>query len=129
MAKNQNIFFTSDIRVRGSIFLLADGTASKDLLTPATDGTRIEAVIITSTSASSRTLFLQINDTVQGTIFQLGHITVPASAGQGTVNAVSGMNRGNLPWIQLDANGNPYINLSNNMRLSARLSPALTGTE
>jgi hypothetical protein len=129
MPKNQNIFFTSDIRARGSAFALADSTNSKDLLIPATDGTRIEALIITSTSATARVLFLQINDIVQGQVFQLGHITVPASAGQGSVNAVSGLNRGNLPWLQIDANGNPYLNLNNNMRLSARLSTALTGSE
>jgi hypothetical protein len=62
-----------------------------------------------------------------GSIYhELGHISVPASSGRGTVNAVSGLNRGNLPWLQIDANGNPVLKLESGYTLVAKLNANYT---
>jgi hypothetical protein len=130
MAKNRFTFFTSGARPKGTSFLAADGINSKDLFIPAVDDSRIEIISIISTSVSQLVLFLQINDVAAGQFYPLGHVTIPPGVGTGgSAASVSGLNRGNFPWVQIDANGNPYLNLSNNFRLSGRLMTALTGSE
>jgi hypothetical protein len=127
MAKNTLTFFTKDLRAKPTQFLPADGITAKQIFDPSTEGSRIDAIVITSTDTVARTVLLQINN--GGTISQLGHITVPANAGtDGSVASVSGLNRGNLPWLKIDANGNPYINLNSGMNLEARMLTAVAAT-
>jgi hypothetical protein len=129
MAKNTEVFFTKATRAKPTEFSAADATNVKLIFNPSAEGSRIEAIVVTSTSSIARTLLLQLNNMNTGEIAQLGHITIPANAGQGAVNAVSGMNRGNLPWLSIDANGNPYLNLNFNMNIEARLTSALGANE
>jgi hypothetical protein len=128
MAKNEKVYFTKDIRFKPTVFALADGTNAKQIFDPSAEGSRIDGIAISSTSATSKTLLLQINNGV--VVSKLGHITIPAGAGtNGSVAVVSGLNRGNLPWLKIDANGNPYINLNSGMNIEAKLLGALSGAE
>lgn len=128
MAKNQLIFFTKDIRFKPTNFLPADTTVAKLIFDPSTEGSRVTSIVISSTSVTSRTILLQLNSS--GTISKLGHITVPAGAGtNGSVAVVSGLNTGNLPWLQRDANGNPYIDLNSAMNLEAKVLTTLATGE
>jgi hypothetical protein len=129
MPKNTEIFFTKTTRAKPTDIVAADSTSTKLIFNPSIEGSRLEAIVITSTSNTQRTLLLELKNENTQEVAQLGHITIPAQAGQGSVNAVSGLNRGNLPWMQIDANGNPYINLNFNMNIQARLTTALTGSE
>jgi hypothetical protein len=129
MPKNTEIFFTKTTRAKPTELASADGTSTKLIFNPSVEGSRLEAIVITSTSATSRTLLLELKNENTQEVAQLGHITVPAQAGQGNVSAVSGLNRGNLPWLPIDANGNPYINLNFNMNIQVRLTGSLTGSE
>jgi ABC-type taurine transport system ATPase subunit len=95
---------------------------------PSAEGSRIDGIAISSTSAAQKTVLLQLNDGVQ--VCKLGHIIVPAGAGtNGSVAVVSGLNRANLPWLKVDSNGNPYINLNSGMNLEAKLLSALAAGE
>lgn len=128
MAKNTEVFFTKDIRFKPTQFTSSDGTTAKQVFDPSTEGSRIDGIAISSTATTSKTLLIQINN---GTVIsKLGHITVPAGAGtNGSVAVVSGLNRGNLPWLKIDANGNPYINLNLGMNIEIKLVTALSGAE
>lgn len=128
MAKNERVFFTKDVRFKPTNFTDADGTNAKQIFDPSIEGSRVDGIIITSTAATAKTVLLQINNGV--TVCPLGHITVPAGAGtNGSVSVVSGLNRVNLPWLKVDANGNPYVNLNYNMNLEAKLLSALGAGE
>lgn len=128
MAKNEKVFFTKDIRFKPTAFNDTDGTAAKQIFDPSIEGSRIDGIVISSTSATSKTLLLQVNN--GSVISKLGHITVPAGAGtNGSVPVVSGLNRGNLPWLKIDANGNPYINLNFGMNIEGKLLSALSSGE
>jgi hypothetical protein len=128
MAKNEKVFFTKDIRFKPTQFLPADTTVAKQIFDPSTEGSRVDAIAISSTSATARTLLLQVNN--GSVISKLGHISVPAGAGtNGSVPVVSGLNRGNLPWLKIDANGNPYINLNFGMNLEVKLTTTLATGE
>ena len=128
MAKNTQVYFTKDLRFKPSIFASTDGITAKQIFDPSLEGSRIDAIIISSTSASSKTLLLQVNN--GSVISKLGHITVPAGAGtNGSVSVVSGLNKGNLPWLKIDAAGNPYVNLNFNMNIEVKLLAALGAGE
>lgn len=128
MAKNTLTYFTKDLRCKPTQFLPADTTVAKQIFDPSAEGSRVDGIVITSTDTVARTVLLQINN--GGTISKLGQITVPAGAGtDGSTPAVSGLNRGNLPWLKIDSNGNPYINLNSGMNLEAAISVTITAAK
>ena len=130
MAKNEKVYFTKDLRFKPTNFTDADGTNAKQIFNPSVEGSRVDGIIISSTSATQKTILLQVNNTITSEVSKLGHITVPAGAGtNGSVAVVSGLNRGNLPWLKIDSNGNPYINMNYNMNLEAKLLGALGAGE
>ena len=130
MAKNTQVYFTKDIRFKPSNFTDADTTAAKQVFAPSSEGSRIDGIAVSSTAATQKTILIQVNNSVTSEISKLGHITVPAGAGtNGSVSVVSGLNRGNLPWLRIDANGNPYINMNYNMNLELSIKEGLSSGE
>jgi len=126
--KNTQVYFKKDIRFKPSQITAALGTTAIQIFDPSAEGSRVDGIAISSTSATQKILLVQINN---GTVVsKLGHITIPAGAGtNGSVAVVSGLNRGNLPWLKIDSQGNPYINLNNGMNLEAKLLTALGAGE
>jgi len=125
---NEIVAFTKGVGVKPVSFTNADGTTAKQIYAPDDPASRINFLAISSTSATQQYLILQINNGT--TIAPLGTITVPSGAGiNGSVQIVSGLNRGNLPWIQVDSDGNPFIDLNLNMNLEMRLLAALATGE
>ena len=128
MAKNEKVYFTKDLRFKPVVFTDADGTTAKLIFNPSTEGSRVDGIAISSNCATSKTCLLQVNNGSE--VSPLGHITVPAGAGtNGSVAVVSGLNRGNLPWLKIDSNGNPYINLNNGMNLEIKMLDAIPSGE
>lgn len=128
MAKNTQVYFTKDIRFKPTTFLPADTTIAKLIFNPSAEGSRVDGIAVASTSVTQRVVQLRVNDGIL--ISKLGTITVPAGAGtNGSVAIVSGLNRGNLPWLKIDSNGNPYINLNNGMNLEASILTTLGAGE
>jgi hypothetical protein len=127
---NEIVAFTKGIGVKPVVFTSADGVAAKDIYEPADPASRINFIAIGSTSATQHYLQLLLNNTVSGYTASLGTITVPAGSGtNGSVAIVSGLNRGNLPWLQIDSDGNPFIDLNLNMNLQIQLLSALGAGE
>jgi len=128
MSKNSITFFTKDLRCKPTQFLPADTTVAKQIFAPSAEGSRVDGIIITSTDTVARVVLIQIND--GSGISKLGHINVPAGAGtDGSTPAVAGLNRGNLPWLKIDASGNPYVNLNNGMNLEAGMLATITAAK
>lgn len=126
--KNTQVYFTKDIRFKPTIFLPADTTVAKLIFNPSAEGSRVDGIAVASTSVTLRIVVIQVNDGVS--VSKLGTITVPAGAGtNGSVPIVSGLNRGNLPWLKIDSNGNPYINLNAGMNIEAKLLTTLGAGE
>jgi hypothetical protein len=125
---NEIVAFTKAIAVRPVAFTSTDGTTAKQIFAPDDPASRINFLAISSTAATQHYLLLQMNNGT--TIAPLGTITVPANAGtNGSVAVVSGLNKGNLPWIQIDSDGNPFIDLNLNMNLEIKLLSALSSGE
>jgi hypothetical protein len=127
---NEIVAFTKGIGVKPISFTSTDGTTAKQTYAPADPASRINFIAISSTSASQKYMLIQLNNSLTGEIAQLGVITIPAGAGtNGSVQIVSGLNRGNLPWLQIDSDGNPFIDLNLNMNLEMGLLSALSSGE
>ena len=126
---NKEVFFAKRARLKPTVFTSSDAIAAKLIFDPSTEGSRVGGIIISSTSATQRTVLLQVN--AGGVVCRLGHITVPAGAGtNGSVPVVSGLNTGNLPWLERDANGNPFSDFSFAMNLEAKmLTPLVAGEQ
>ena len=125
---NQIVAFTKGIGVKPVAFTSTDGTAAKQIYAPADPASRINFLAVSSTASTQHYLLLQLNN--GSVISPLGVITVPAGAGtNGSVAVVSGLNRGNLPWLQIDSDGNPFIDLNVNMNLEMALLSTLTSGE
>ncbi|MEB0280617.1 MULTISPECIES: hypothetical protein [unclassified Mucilaginibacter] len=127
---NEIVAFTKGIGVRPISFTNADGTTAKQTYAPADPASRINFLAISSTSASQKYMIMQLHNLISGEIAPMGTITIPAGAGtNGSVPIVSGLNRGNLPWLQIDSDGNPFIDLNFNMNLEMKLLSGLTSGE
>ena len=125
---NQIVAFTKGVGVRPVAFDSTDGTTAKQIYAPADPASRVNFLAISSTAAIQHYLLLQLNN--GSVISPLGVITVPSGAGtNGSVAIVSGLNRGNLPWLQIDSDGNPFIDLNYNMNLEMALLSALSSGE
>lgn len=126
-AYNEIVAFTKGIGVRPVSFTNADGTNAKQIYAPADPASRINFLAISSTSTTQKYMLLQLHNIISGEIAPMGTITIPANAGtNGSVPIVSGLNRGNLPWLQIDSDGNPFIDLNYNMNLEMKLLSALS---
>lgn len=127
---NEIVAFTKGVGVRPVSFTSDDGVNAKQTYAPADPASRINFLAISSTAATQKYLQLQLHNVVSGEIASLGIITVPAGAGtNGSVPVVSGLNRGNLPWLQIDSDGNPFIDINYNMNLEMKVLSALSAGE
>lgn len=125
MAKNTNVYFTNGIRFKPTVFDDGDTTVAQEIFAPATEGSRVTGIVLVSTAAVEQVALLQINNGA-GVIAKLGHIVIPAGAGtDGSVASVSGLNRGNLPWLQIDSDGNPFIDMNSGMKLELSMKTTL----
>jgi hypothetical protein len=105
--------------------LPADTTTLKTLYTGATNGSRIENIMVTNTDTNAYTI--NIFFTISATNYLIGTINVPLSAGNTTaaptVNLLS--SAGNFGGIlNYDANGNKYLYVASGTILKV----ASTGT-
>jgi len=127
---NQIVAFTKGVGVKPFSFTSVDGTTAKQTYAPADPASRINFIVISSTAASQKYLLMQLHNVVSGEIAPLGVITVPAGAGTNvSVPIVSGLNRSNMPWLQIDSDGNPFIDLNYQMNLEMALLSALGAGE
>jgi hypothetical protein len=115
---NRLIFFTKKQRAKPTEFTDTDAQSYKEVFAPADPASRVNAIIISSDETVINYARLQLQNTIDSSVANLGVITIPAGSGV-TIGpqVVSGMNRGNLPWLTIDSDGNPFIDLNFNMVL------------
>ena len=116
MPANTSPIFPLTVQTSAVAIVNADGTAEKVLVTAGADGTRIDAVSITSTDSAAITLAVRVNDGT--TSYAVGEIAVPAGSGtNGSAPAIQGLSAGSLPW--LDASGSLFLKAGWSLRVAA----------
>ena len=124
MAGTATSIFPQTIKSTVQQILPADTTTVKSLYVGATNGSRIENIIITSTSASLRDLVFYI--TVGGTDYLLTTVSCPVNAG--ATNAIFPLNLFSnvaLQFLNSDPSGNRYLYLDSNATLKCKTTLTL----
>lgn len=88
--------------------LPADTTTLKTICAGATNGTKIESIIVTSTDTSARDVALY--KTISAVDYLLGTVSIPITAGfTNAIPSIDLLNNPQIPGICVDAFGNKYI--------------------
>ena len=82
---------------KGAQFTSTDTTTKKTLLTAGTNGTRIDAILVSTNDTSAVNLAFYIND--GSTDFYIGNLTVPLGSGYTTVARVDGIGTIGAPSV------------------------------
>lgn len=91
--------------------LPADASSLKTIATGSADGTKINALIVTSNDTTARDVTFGI--TKSATFYPLGTVSIPITAGQiAATPAVNLLDLTKVPGLPIDSDGNPYIFLS-----------------
>jgi hypothetical protein len=89
----------------------ADASAWKTVVTGGSSGSKVMALMATSTDSSQR--IIQVAITRSSVQYILGTVAVPANSGNdGTAVSVNLFNLTSLPGLPVDSDGTPYIFLS-----------------
>lgn len=108
--------------------LPADTTTNKTLITASTDGTKVLAILVTSTDTSARDI--QLKKTVSGTDHILGTFSIPITAGFiNSTPTVNLFNHTQMPYLPRDANGNPYLQLESGATLTVASLTTVTAAK
>lgn len=117
MAANTTPIFPLTVQTSAAAIVNADGTGEKTLVTAGANGTRIDAVSITSTDTAAVTLTVLVHDGT--TSYAVGEIAVPAGSGtNGSAPAIKGLSAEFLPW--LDASGSLFLKTGWSLRVAAK---------
>ena len=127
MAANNNPIFPNVLRSAAVAFTSTDGTTAKSIYAGATNGARIDSIMITNTDTAAYTFQLFLN--ISATSYLIGSANIPASAGN--TSAVQPVNL--LPAIGAASGGpspfvtDPYGNLVLYLGASVALYGGVTG--
>lgn len=126
MAKNTTLYFPKQANNKITSFVNADGTTAKTIFTAGVDGSRVYALVASSTDTSTRIIRFSIKDGSNTNI--LGAVTLAIGAGtNGTAASVNLLQNSLFQNIVgVDANGVPYIDLETGWTLEANATVAVT---
>lgn len=128
MAKNLDTPMLKDANNGVQTIVNADGTTAKTIFTAAAEGSRVLGLSLTSDDTAIRDLALYIRKS--GTDYLIGTVRIPIAAGtDGAVPSVNGLNSTDLPFLPIDNNGIPYIELATGETLKAGVLVAVTAAK
>lgn len=106
----------------------ADAQAYKTVFTAGTNGSKIEALVVSSTDTSNRDI--TINITRSAVNYQLTQVSIPLTAG--TVNSVPTVDilrSAQIPGLSYDSNGNRYLYLKSGDTLTVNAPVTVTSAK
>jgi hypothetical protein len=121
--------FPQTVKNYAAQILNADASNKKALVTGATNGTKIEAITVSSTDTSARDL--QLVMTIGAVDYILTTVSIPASSGTtNAVPAVDILRTAQWPGLSFDANGNKILYVASGAVLNVKsLTTVTTGKE
>jgi len=129
MAVTASPIFPQAIKNHQTQIATADASNLKTLITGGTNGTKIEALVATSTDTSARDL--QFVLTISAVDYILDTISCPANSGNtnsiATLNILSNATR--FLWAPYDAAGNRYLYIASGTALKVRSLTTLTSAK
>jgi hypothetical protein len=106
----------------------ADAQTKKTIFTPGANGSRLTAILISSTDTVARDIVLGV--TISAVNYDLAIVSIPAQAGTlDTVPTVSFLTSSQFPGLCFDAFGNRYLDLKNGTTVYAYAPVTLTAAK
>lgn len=103
----------------------ADGQTVKTLVTGGTNGSKIEALTISSSDTSARDV--QLSLTISSVVYILGTVSIPATAGTvDNIVSVDILRSSQIPGLSYDANGNKILYVANGATLGIEALTTVT---
>lgn len=106
----------------------ADTSTVKTLITAGTNGTKVQAILATSTDTSARDLALYL--TISATNYLLGTVAIPLTSGSvNSVVTVDVLHAAQIPGLPFDGNGNHVLFLAPGSSLSIATLTTVTAAK
>lgn len=106
----------------------ADGTTQKTVYTAGASGSKVTALLASSTDTANRDV--QVSITNAGTSYPLGTKTVPLASGTtAAVPTVNLLDPASIIGLAMDSDGNPYIHLVSGDTLTVSALVAVTAAK
>lgn len=103
----------------------ADGQTVKTLCAGATNGTKIEAITVSSTDTTARDV--QLSLTISSVVYILGTVAIPATAGTvDSIPSVDILRSAQIPGLSYDANGNKILYVASGSTLGIEALTTVT---
>jgi hypothetical protein len=128
MAVTATPIFPQSLKNTAMTITAAETQTYKTAYTAGTNGSKIEAMFLTSNDTSNRDI--SINLTISAVNYQLTLVQVPLSAGQtNAIPPVNVLTHANVGVFPLDALGNPFIYLASGTTLTINAPVSLTAAK
>ena len=125
MALNTNIYVPAGFNNAGITIVNSDSTTVKDLFTAGANGSDVRGIAVTSNDTSARVL--QLFQTISGTDYLIGSLSIPAASGNdGSTISVNLLNPTSLPFLKLDNAGNRVLSLMASGKLRVGSTTSVT---
>ncbi len=125
MAGTATPIFPQTIRNWAQSIVNSDGQTVKTLVTGATNGTKVESIIVTSSDTTLRDL--QLSVTISSVTYILATIPIPISSGTiDSVASVDILRSPYIPGLAFDPNGNRYIYVASGSTLNVEALTTVT---
>lgn len=125
MAGTPTPIFPQTINSGVQTFVNADSTNLKTLYTAATNGSRVNMIMVSSTDTSARDMSFWV--TKGGTDYLLATVSIPANSGNtNAISLVTVLDHTRFGTMKQDSNGNRYIDLANGEVLKSKVGVAVT---
>ncbi len=128
MAKQTNLYITSEINGFGLIIENGDGTGYQTLYTASAEDAIVKSLMATSSDTAAMNVVLAVNDGVADHI--IGTVNVPIAAGtNGSTAAVDLLSASMLPGLPVDQYGKRILPMKNGHILKAAVLVAVTAAK
>jgi hypothetical protein len=108
--------------------LPADASGKKTLVTGATNGTKVEAIMVASTDTSARDLQLIL--TISSVDYVLTTVSIPLTAGFiNSAPSIDILRNAQFPGLAYDANGNKVLYVASGAVLSVKTLTTVTAAK
>ena len=128
MAVTATPAFPQAINTAVQTILPADTTTAKTIFTAGANGSKIDAIFVTSTDTAARDLILNV--VVSATAYPIGIVSIPITAGTvSTVPTVDYLRSAQVPSFSFDAFGNKCMYIAAGVTLTANVGVAVTAAK
>lgn len=126
--KSTNLNFPQTLAAAAVIFVNADGTAAKDLISAGADDSRITSLVAASDDTSAVNVQILLHDGTNARL--LGTTRVATLSGtDGAAPSVDLINSTSIPGLPVDANGKRYLPLPAGSKIQVAPLAAITAAK